>query len=233
MAGESFEMLDTARTVETPEGVEIGLRIAGPVPRAWAWAIDLGIRLAGYIAISIPLGIFGQMGSGVFMIVIFLGEWFYPVFFEVYRDGSTPGKRRMGLRVLHDDGTPVSWGASMVRNLLSFADFLPLAYGFGLVTMLVHPDFKRLGDLAAGTLVTHRDRDRLPSSIPAATPIRPGTPLALDEQRAILEFADRQQAWTRERSAELATLVRPLTGQTGDESHATLVGIANWLLGRR
>lgn len=226
-------MLDTARTVETPEGVEIGLRIAGPVARAQAWAIDLAIRLAVYVAISIPLGILGQVGSGVFMIVIFLGEWFYPVVFEVYRDGSTPGKRRMGLRVLHDDGTPVSWGASMVRNLLSFADFLPLAYGFGLATMLAHPDFKRLGDLAAGTLVTYRERDRLPSSIPAAAPIRPGATLALDEQRAILEFADRQQSWTAERSAELASLVRPLTGRTGFESHMELLGIANWLLGRR
>lgn len=226
-------MLDTARSVETPEGVELSLRVAGPVVRAWAWAMDFAIRIALYIALSIPLAFFGGLGMGIYLVAIFLIEWFYPVYFEVTRDGSTPGKKQMGLRVLHDDGTPVSWGASMVRNLLRFADFLPVAYGFGLASMLVQPEFQRLGDLAAGTLVVYRVDDRHPVSIPEADPIPPGAPLALDEQRAILEFAQRQKTWNPQRSAELATVVRPLTGLSGRDGHATLLGMANWLLGRR
>ena len=226
-------MLDTYRSVETPEGVELGLRVAGPAVRAYAWAIDSAIRIGIYVVVSIPLAILDQVGLGIYLVVVFLGEWLYPVFFEVTRDGSTPGKRRLGLRVLHDDGTPVDWGSSMIRNLLRFADFLPVAYGFGLATMLVHRDFKRLGDLAAGTLVVYRAQDELPASVPEAAPARPGVPLALEEQRAILEFAARQKTWTPQRAAELATLARPLTGKTGYRSHAALLGIANWLLGRR
>lgn len=226
-------MLDTTRTVETPEGVELGLRLAGPAVRAYAWAVDLAIRLGVYVAMSIPLAFFGEVGMGIYLVLIFLVEWFYPVFFEVTRDGATPGKRRFGIRVLHDDGTPVSWGSSMIRNLVRFADMLPVAYGFGLASTLLHPDFKRLGDLAAGTLVVHRIDDALPASIPGAPPRPPAVPLTLPEQRAVLEFAERQRGWSAGRSAELASLARPLTGLTGRAGHAALLGIANWLVGRR
>ncbi|HEX9734871.1 MAG TPA: RDD family protein [Thermoanaerobaculia bacterium] len=226
-------MLDTTRTVETPEGVELGLRLAGPAVRAYAWAIDFAIRIAAYTVMSIPLAFFGQVGMGIYLVLVFLVEWFYPVYFEVHRDGATPGKRSLGIRVLHDDGTPVSWGSSMVRNLVRFADLLPVAYGFGLASMLIHPDFKRLGDLAAGTLVVHRVADGQPASIPEAPPRPPGAVLTLPEQRAILEFAERQTTWSAQRSAELATLARPLTGLTGYAGHAALLGIANWLVGRR
>ncbi len=226
-------MLDTYRSVETPEGVELGLRVAGPAVRAYAWAIDTLIRLAVYVALAIPLAFLGQVGVGLYFLAIFLMEWFYPVYFEVTRGGATPGKRRLGLRVLHDDGTPVSWSSSIIRNLLRFADFLPAAYGFGLASMLVSRDFKRLGDLAAGTLVVHRIADELPVSVPEAPPARPPVPLAPTEQRAVLEFAARQKTWSEQRIAELATLARPLTGKTGYAGHAALLGIANWLLGRR
>ncbi len=226
-------MLDTYRSVETPEGVELGLRVAGPAVRAYAWAIDTLIRLAVYVALAIPLAFLGQVGVGLYFLAIFLMEWFYPVYFEVKRGGATPGTRRLGLRVLHDDGTPVAWSSSIIRNLLRFADFLPAAYGFGLASMLVSRDFKRLGDLAAGTLVVHRISDELPASVPKAPPARPPVPLAPAEQRAILEFAARQSTWSEQRIAELATLARPLTGKTGFTSHAALLGIANWLLGRR
>ncbi len=226
-------MLDTYRSVETPEGVELGLRVAGPAVRAYAWAIDTLIRMGVYLVLSIPLAFIGQVGNGLYFLAVFLMEWFYPVYFEVKRGGATPGKRRMGLRVLHDDGTPVAWTSSIIRNLLRFADFLPMAYGFGLASMLIHPDFKRLGDLAAGTLVVHRIADVPPVSIPEAPPARPPVPLAAAEQRAILEFAARQKTWSEERVAELATLARTLTGKTGYAGHAALLGIANYLLGRR
>lgn len=226
-------MLDTTRTVETPEGVELGLRLAGPVVRAYAWAIDFAIRLGIYTVLGIPLGMLGGVGVGIYLVLVFLVEWFYPVVFEVRRDGSTPGKKQMGIRVLHDDGTPVGWAASIIRNLLRFADFLPVGYGFGLAAMLSHPEFKRLGDLAGGTLVVYRAQDRLPAAVPEAAPLRPAVPLALGEQRAILEFAERQAKWNPERSAELAELVRPLTGERGDAGHGVLLGMANYLLGRR
>lgn len=230
-------MLDTYRPVETPEGVEIGLRVAGPVPRLFAAAIDFAIRMGVYFVLMIPVSLLGQAGMGLFLVAVFLGEWFYPVFFEVRRGGATPGKRRLGLLVLHRDGTPVGWMASIVRNLVRFADFLPAAYGFGIASMLVDRDFRRLGDLAAGTVVVHREPDLVGHRVPTGPPLRPPAPLDLDEQRAILDFAERLGTWSEARAAELAGLAAPLTGvpprEGGVEGVKRLLGFANWLLGRR
>jgi uncharacterized RDD family membrane protein YckC len=226
-------MLDTYRPVETPEGVEIGLRVAGPVPRLLAALVDLGLRVLVYLGLAIPAGLFGRSGSGLYLIGLFLVEWFYPVLFEVKRGGATPGKRSLGLMVLHRDGTPVGWSASVIRNLLRFADFLPAAYGFGLAAMLVDRDFRRLGDLAAGTVVVHRDTVAAGTRVPAAPPLRPPAALSLDEQRAIIEFAERLGSWPEARAAELAGLVTPLTSSAGADGVGRLVGMANWLLGRR
>lgn len=230
-------MLDTYRPVETPEGVEIGLRVAGPVPRLFAAAIDLAIRMGVYIVLSIPAGLLGDGGVGLLLVGMFLMEWFYPVLFEVRRGGATPGKKQMGLLVLHRDGTPVGWMASIVRNLVRFADFLPAAYGFGIASMLVDRDFRRLGDLAAGTVVVHREAEMAGYRVPTGPPLRPPVPLDLDEQRAVLDFAERLGTWSEARSAELAGLAAPLTGvspgEKGVEGVKGLLGIANWLLGRR
>jgi uncharacterized RDD family membrane protein YckC len=228
-----MEMLDTYRPVETPEGVEIGLRVAGPVPRLFAAAIDFAIRLGVYVVLSIPAGLLGDGGVGLLLVGMFLMEWFYPVLFEVRRGGATPGKQRMGLLVLHRDGTPVGWMASIVRNLVRFADFLPAAYGFGIASMLIDRDFRRLGDLAAGTVVVHREAGMVGYRVPTGPPLRPPAPLDLDEQRAVLDFAERLGTWSEARSAELAGLAYPLTGATGIEGVKGLLGIANWLLGRR
>ncbi len=226
-------MLDTYRPVETPEGVELGLQVAGPVPRLLAWTIDLMIRTAGYLALMFPLAIAGEAGQGMFFIILFLGEWFYPVFFEVLLDGATPGKRLLGVVVLHQDGTPVGWTASILRNLLRFADFLPMAYGFGLLAMLTSRDFQRLGDLAAGTVVVHRDVASVGFAVKEAPPVPPPVKLDLREQQAVITYAERLPTWSDQRAAELAELLQPLTSTRGHDGAARLLGMANWLLGRR
>lgn len=226
-------MLDTFRPVETPEGVEIGLRVAGPVARLLAWALDVGIRVVAYIFFSALAGLLGDSGIGLLLVAMFLMEWFYPVLFEVLGHGATPGKRAMGLVVLHYDGTPVGWTASILRNLLRFVDFLPICYGFGLASMLINRDFRRLGDLVGGTVVVHRETEALGLRVPPADPLRPPVPLRLDEQRAVIDFAERLGTWSDERSRELAALASPLTSATGNEGVNRLVGMANWLLGRR
>lgn len=226
-------MLDTFRPVETPEGVEIGLRVAGPVPRLFAWSIDFAIRLGVYFFVLILIGILGDSGVGFSFLTMFIAEWFYPVLFEVLGHGATPGKRAMGLGVLHQDGTPVGWTSSILRNLLHAVDFLPLLYGFALASMLINRDFRRLGDLAAGTVVVHREASSFGLRVPPAEPQRPPVPLNLDEQRAVIDFAERLGTWSDERARELAAIATPLTSATGSEGVGRLVGMANWLLGRR
>jgi uncharacterized RDD family membrane protein YckC len=227
-------LLDTARQVATPEGIEISLRVAGPVPRALAYLIDLLIRGAILIALSIAVSALDQFGMALFLLTAFFLEWLYPVFFEVLSAGATPGKRAMGLIVLNDDGTPVRWPASLTRNLLRAIDFLPFLYFAGLCTMIINSDFKRLGDLAADTLVVYRERKPVPVSIPESPSVVPSSALSLTEQRTLLEFAGRSTRITPERAAELAEIVTPLTGEnSGPAAVQHLVGIANHLIGRR
>ena len=218
------ERIDTLRVFETPEGVDLGLRLAGPVPRAAAFAIDLLIRAALYLVLT-PLMALAGLGGGLVLLALFLTEWFYPVWFEV-RSGATPGKRALGLAVVHDDGTPVGPSASLIRNLLRAVDFLPLFYGVGLVSMLVDRDFRRLGDLAAGTLVIYAERPPAERRIPEYSPCAPAGRLDIEMQRAIFDYAERSPRLSAPRRVELAELA---TGDRGDAAVARLLGIANWL----
>ena len=227
-------MLDTARDIPTPEGIELSLRLAGPVARALAWMIDLVVRLTAFGILSIPVSLLGGIGAGISFILWFGLEWFYPTLFEVYGGGATPGKRALGLIVLHRDGTPVGLPASLTRNLLRTVDFLPLLYGFGLLSIVLSRDFQRLGDIAGGTLVVYREASTQHSAIPVAPPLPPAVLLSPLEQRTLLDLAARSQVLTNERAQELAALAPRLTGASGEAAAlARVLSIANYLIGRR
>src|SRR5689334_18110755 len=98
-------MLDTLRAVETPEGLALDLRCAGVVPRALAWVLDLFIRGSVSTVSASLLSILGETGVGVGLVLGFLLLWAYPIVFEVLRDGQTPGKKSLGLRVVNANGT--------------------------------------------------------------------------------------------------------------------------------
>lgn len=220
--------LDTLREHETPEGIRLELRLAGPVVRACAWLMDALIRALLYLGLGILLSYLGEMGTAAMLILFFGIEWFYPVVFEV-RSGMTPGKKAMGIWVIHDNGTPVSLGSSLVRNLLRAADFFPFFYAAGLLTMLFNREFKRLGDLAAGTLVVYRDRGDRRSAIPDADPLPIPMGLDFQGQEALLDFAERDATLSVDRKVELANLLYSVTGRAGEPAVRQLYGYANWL----
>jgi uncharacterized RDD family membrane protein YckC len=115
----------------------------------------------------------GLGGAGLLLLAIYIGiqlvvEIFYFVFFEVLWRGASPGKRALGLAVVGENGLPVSFTASLVRNLLRAVDALPVSYLTGLVTMLVSEHTRRLGDIAAGTIVIRFDRGRPVAPLEAA-----------------------------------------------------------------
>lgn len=226
-------MLDTVREVHTPEGVALRLPAAGPVPRALAWLIDLAIRMALLMAISMVLGMLGAFGNGVYLILLFVVFWAYPVVFEAMYGGQTPGKRALGLRVVSADGAPIGWMASFVRNLMRTVDMLPFGYGAGLVASLADPWSRRLGDMVAGTLVIHAPRERTRTAALQVSPLAPAAPLQAHEQLAVIAFAERAHALTDARQRELADIVAPVTGARGETGVMRLLGVANWLLGRR
>ena len=224
--------LDTVREVETPEGIFLRLRLAGPVIRSLAWFLDSLIRYAFLWALLMVLSMLGLIGVAVSLILLFLLEWFYPVVFELLWDGATPGKRMLGLRVVNDNGTPVDLSASVIRNLLRAADFLPVFYTFGLLSMLLSRDFKRLGDLAAGTVVIYREPEIKAPALPAGPATPPPQSLSGAEGGLLIAFAERSASLSEARRRELAGILAPLTAGAGEPA-SQLLAQARWLLGRK
>ena len=227
-------MLDTVREVYTPEGVALRLPAAGPVPRALAWAIDLCIRMALLMVCSMLFGLLGRAGMGFYLVCLFAVVWLYPIICEGVWDGQTPGKRVLQLRVISSDGAPVGWLAACVRNLMRTVDMLPFGYACGLLSGLLDPSGRRLGDLVAGTMVVHVPQHRgsvqLLADLHAARPLQPLLP---SEQMAVVAFAERAGQLTPERRIELANIASVATGATGAAGVQRLLGISNWLLGKR
>lgn len=226
-------MLDTLRPVGTPEGLALSLRCAGVAPRAYAWLIDFGVRWALILTVAAVLALFGEAGQGVMLLIVFVLYWGYPVVLEVLFDGQTLGKKALGLRVVNANGTPVTWLPSIVRNLLRFVDMMPFFYGFGLLSGFFDRYGRRLGDLAAGTVVVYVERAGMRVSAPPVPALAPAQPLRIDEQGAIVAFAERAPQMTSERQEELADLLAPLTQAQGARGVHRLLGIASHLLGRR
>ena len=223
--------LDTRHQVETPEGIDLPLRPAGLMVRALAFAIDLGIRGVIMGVLFIALAFLGKLGMGLGSLLLFAISWWYMVLFEVLRQGRSPGKQWLGLRVVHDDGTPIGWSASLLRNLLRFVDLLPFGYFLGALSCLQHPTFKRLGDIAAGTLVVYSERPLSRPQLPDAEPRRSPVPLTLSEQRAVLGFAERQAELSPARVNELAALLAQPLHISAPKAVSELNGIARGLLG--
>lgn len=226
--------LDTIQRIATPEGCEIDLRVAGPVARARAWFLDFLVRFGVWLLLAIAGSVIGDFGIGLLIVGAFLLEWFYPIVFEVCRNGQTPGKKACGLAVVHDDGRPVGWSAAFIRNTLRGIDFLPFFYATGFVASLLNAQGKRLGDLAAGTLVVHVEAT--PRQVVGAHQDvgseAPLFPLTREEQLAIIEYCQRAALLTPERAIEVAAAAGPLiAGLGGEAAQRRLLRIGNFLLG--
>lgn len=233
-----IKSLDTIYTVNTPEGINLILSPAGPMPRMIAWLIDVLVRFVIYTVTFIVLAILGSSGMGIALIITFLVEWFYPVYFELFHKGQTPGKKSLNLYVVQDNGSPVTPSASMIRNLLRFVDFLPLFYGFGLASMLLNQRFQRLGDLVAGTVVLYKDNplkeDLIDNDQSEMIAVAPVINLQMKEQQTILQFRQRQRQLSKERTEELAGLSGLLVAEAKKGQKTTYLNrISNWIAGKR
>ena len=157
--------LDELLNIDTPENVTFDYEVAGIGSRFMAAFVDT--TLIGLIVLAIALVVLQFVGSlldvfsdaaqsvatAVTILLIFTVVWGYYIFFEVTWAGQTPGKRWVGLRVIGTNGLPVSAVSAIIRNIVRIVDFFPSGYGVGLIAMFLHPQARRLGDLAAGTLV--------------------------------------------------------------------------------
>lgn len=185
-------------SVETPENVVLHFELAGVGSRAAAALYDLLAVLVLLALLSLALEFAGLLGRtagiwfvALFALVGFSTVWGYFALFEGLGGGRTPGKKRMGIRVVMETGHPITFQAAIVRNLIRIADLQPGAsYLVGAAFVLFHPLHKRLGDLVAGTIVV-RDRPEETSTLAGGEPAEDlldlGAPLLSDEEFRLVD----------------------------------------------
>ncbi len=227
----NHQKLDTLYSIETPESIELSAQLAGPIPRICAYFIDLLIKTGILTVLATILEIAGEAGMGIFLIFSFFLEWFYPVFFELYGQGQTPGKKALNIAAVHSDLTPLTWQSSIIRNLLRSADFLPMFYIGGIISITLSSKFQRLGDMAAGTIVVYRDTETKALDLPNVEAQVPPFQLSVDDQVAIIEYTQRHNQLTIDRQVELANILADSTHKQGKPAVEYIQGVGCWLLG--
>jgi uncharacterized membrane protein SpoIIM required for sporulation/uncharacterized RDD family membrane protein YckC len=226
----STQSLDQVAQVETPEQVVLTFTIAGIGSRAAAALIDALILGLIFAASAIIFGnVVGSVGRrfvsagqagglilALWVLFTFALLWGYYVLFEGLWDGQTPGKRVIGLRVVRDGGFSITFAASAIRNIMRLIDAQPgIMYFVGLVSVIVSPSGKRLGDYAAGTIVVRERAVTERGAAGASPPPDASTTANLtdDEFELLDRYEQRRASLDPERAlhfeTDLATRFRP------------------------
>lgn len=158
-------------TIRTPENVAFEFELAGIGSRAVAWLLDvmvMGVLTTAGIVFAGLFGVFaGGLAAALYFVIAFAVQWGYGAFCEFRFNGQTVGKRAVGIRVLQAGGTRISWSQAVVRNLVRVVDVLPALYLTGATSALIDRQGRRLGDVAAGTVVVRQRRSPQPSAVMA------------------------------------------------------------------
>jgi len=207
------------------------LHPAGIFSRGVAFLIDEFIRWTTALAVFMLASVAGDFGYGLALVGFFIVYWLYGVLFEVLNNGQTLGKKIQNLMVVHEDGTPIRLPASFLRNLLLIVDFFPVFYVAGIVSLML-AKFRRIGDLAAGTLVVyvHKNERSTEANITGARPLP--FPMTPDEQLLLVEFLERDQYLSSSRKQELAEILQPILDIPQNQLVAELQKIANGIRGQ-
>jgi uncharacterized RDD family membrane protein YckC len=184
---------DSELVVATPERVSFGYQVAGLGTRAIAQLLDLLIVFGILVALSLAAGAAAAFTNDAIIadLILIIGG-FIVVFgyfwaSEAMWSGQTLGKKAFRLRVVGDRGEPLTFLQAGIRNVVRIVDFLPYGYGVGAVVLFINGKGKRLGDLAAGTIVV-KDSDHVWLwQLPGARPfdVAPPGPAAAGQQPQI------------------------------------------------
>ncbi len=149
----------------TPEQVLFRYETAGLVTRMLAWLLDYTLIVAGYIAIVLVCSMLGQVAFIFILLGMFILDFGYFTYFETRSAGQTPGKRLFSLRVISIHGTRIRFADALMRNLLRPIDNLPWIMVVGGTVAFFDRHHRRLGDMAAETVVVREVRRALPQAL--------------------------------------------------------------------
>ncbi len=182
------QLIETEETliIETPERVELEFALASIGNRFLAVAVDhfiqyLAIFLIAWFFLSLAGYGFGDVPDtteqlfndapkwmiAVMILILFLIFAGYFILFEWIWNGQTPGKKLLKLRVIRDDGRPLTLWEAIARNLLRICDAVPgfviPVYSIGLLAIFLSKRDQRVGDVFAGTVVIRERTDEAPT----------------------------------------------------------------------
>lgn len=235
-----MERLDDVATVETPEQIELALPLAGVGSRALAFILDFAIQLIP-IVVALALVLTANsisllnkagkneapndvrpsvMAAAVFSIIVFVTNFLYFTFFDLVWRGQSPGKRALKVRVVRDGGLAIDARSSLIRNLVRTVDMLPGFYVLGMVSIFLSREHKRVGDLAAGTLVIRDEGDAVgdlaqllaPRSATSASVSASRSALSPSDRALVHDFLERRDRLPQEARARVA---RQIADQLG------------------
>ncbi len=213
-------MASAEYSVLTPERVSLQYDIAGIGSRGAAAIVDTLFQSVALLVIFIALSAglaagsaFFPLGSGpgaatLFIALFALGLFAvadgYFMLFEILWNGQTPGKRMLGIRVIRENGYPMRPIDAVIRNVVRLVDWLPGAYGIGVLTMLLNKRSKRLGDFASGTIVV-REGSRGATVLLMPTEAEPsGVRLSSADATLVRDFLVRRATMDPQARADLA-----------------------------
>jgi uncharacterized RDD family membrane protein YckC len=223
--------MDRTLEVRTPESIAFSYELAGVGSRFLAVAIDLAIQVAVVVLLAWGVAaahVHAPHGGGRLLYNLYVAGWVallflifygYFIFFETLWNGQTPGKRLLSLRVVRDGGYPVDFMASLIRNLIRVGEMALGFYAISAVVAVLSPLNKRIGDLAAGTLVIRESRMESPEQMlrDVTEPVYAATAYVSGEERTLIRrFLERRDDLVPQRRAalarQLAERVRPRVG---------------------
>jgi uncharacterized RDD family membrane protein YckC len=219
-------------TIETPEQTSLEFPLAGIGSRFVAMLVDSLIQAIAYVIIFLVVvfllpaarwaSVLGpQWSIAILILAFFLINSGYFAFFEAIWNGQTPGKRFGQIRVMKDDGRPISAYDAIARNVLRIVDEMPTMYMVGVISILISKQNKRLGDYVAGTVVVHEKtiqeaRPFLDTKADGSFPTYDTSVITLDELHVIETFLHRRDSFEPAlRTSMAAKLAKRLGAKLG------------------
>jgi uncharacterized RDD family membrane protein YckC len=224
--------MDRTLSVQTPESIAFSYELAGLGSRFLAVIIDLLVQIAIFAAIIWGLALIaaGQpraqilsaagskyaesIATAFVVALLFIVFFAYFIVFEAFWNGRTPGKRLMGLRVVRDGGYPLDFTSAAIRNLVRVGEVILGFYAISAIASVASAQNKRLGDMAAGTIVVRDSPAATLHALLADSQDGPRSSMLTDKEHAIIEqFVSRRNALApavrKELAARIAAQIRP------------------------